>query len=490
MGFRGGKGEVASLLCFVAVVVLRGVGAPVVGDEEQERASPEAGKVSSSPLAPRTERADPLDGLEKYTGGFNITNKHYLSSTIFTGKYGYFIAILWLLCGLFYASRLIISSCFYNVGEREKQIVIFMTYLSSLLLFLVIIASAVALQGSSKFKSRAMMIRNIVVETTNNASGTIYTVTEAIESLQNDAQIRQDVEGFSLLKMTSKKLNDKASNIKGKVESTMNWVSKGLNLVNAVTVITVTLNLVSTISLLVLGIIRFHQTSQILIIICWLLTFSLWVLFGLYYFFGIFAGDICMALDEFSQNPEQSTLNTVFACSDRNSSQAILHDVGERIYDLIQQVNSNITLLRSSFSELEYICNPFSSPPEFDYQPESCSSDSIRIGDLPKIIEKFTCSGASTGVCRPGQFIPARIYNEVELYTNSIQDILDCYPVMKSLVDCQLLKDSLSQVLLHHCSPLKRYASTSWASMAALSTIMAVLVLTWASGFHQKPIED
>lgn len=50
------------------------------------------------------------------------------------------------------------------------------------------------------------------------------------------------------------------------------------------------------------------------------------------------------------------------------------------------QVNANISAAKSAdLPGLEYICSPFSGPPEYSYQPENCSSNTIKIGDIPQV---------------------------------------------------------------------------------------------------------
>lgn len=87
-----------------------------------------------------------------------------------------------------------------------------------------------ALGASSMFHSRAKTIKNIVVNATNNASGTIYTVTEAVENLQNATEFSQNVQGSSNIVSTSKKLNDDTRRIERKADRIMRWVGKGLNI--------------------------------------------------------------------------------------------------------------------------------------------------------------------------------------------------------------------------------------------------------------------
>ncbi|KAK8921576.1 hypothetical protein KSP39_PZI020019 [Platanthera zijinensis] len=499
MGLRRWR-AVALLMFVLEVLLLREAHAH--GDEElgrrwlvqSGRILVESGNISEFNLARRTQRIDPLDHLKKYKGGFNITNKHYWSSAVFTGKFGYVVGAAWLVGGLIYAAvRLISLICFSKKGgyERKRRNSFkrgsnFYLIFAVLFTLLAIIASGVALGGSSKFHSRAIKVKNVVVDTANNASGTIYTVTEAVEILQNDTQLSQNAEDSSSLELASKRLNDEARRIERKAERIMYWVSKGLNILNAVTIATVSLNIVAILALLVSGALRLPRVVRMLIILCWLLTFLLWVYFGLYYFFGKFAGDVCIALDEYKQNPENSTLSSILPCNDRGSAETTLYDVSERVHDLIQQVNSNITSLKPSFPELKYICNPFSGPPEYNYQAENCSSETITIGQIPQVIENFACSESDEGGCKPGEFIPAHVYDDVRLYTKSMQDILDSYPVMKSLINCQLVKDAFSIILFNQCQPLKKYVHMSWASLAVLSTFMVILVLLWESKAPQN----
>lgn len=44
----------------------------------------------------------------------------------------------------------------------------------------------------------------------------------------------------------------------------------------------------------------------------------------------------------------------------------------------------------------------------------------------------------------------------VEIYTTSIQSLLNVYPGMENLVECQTVKDAFSEIIIEHCKPLKR----------------------------------
>jgi len=49
-------------------------------------------------------------------------------------------------------------------------------------------------------------------------------------------------------------------------------------------------------------------------------------------------------------------------------------------------VNANISAMQAtSDMNLAHVCNPFSAPPNYLYQPENCPANTIRIGDIPKV---------------------------------------------------------------------------------------------------------
>lgn len=119
----------------------------------------------------------------------------------------------------------------------------------------------------------------------------------------------------------------------------------------------------------------------------------------------------------------------------------------------------NISELKSvssslKFKDLGLICNPFSKPPEFKYNPEICSTNSTsQTCNSAEILMNHTC------------------------FTASIQDLLNAFPGVERLANFQLLKDAFSDVLLKQCKPLCRYSNITWASLLILSVLMFLLLL-------------
>ncbi|KAK3022527.1 hypothetical protein RJ639_046743, partial [Escallonia herrerae] len=436
-----------------------------------------------------TVRVDPLDNLKKYRGGYDITNKHYWSSTIFTGIHGYVIGVLWLLCGLVYAGfHLATTFCCNGKNRKMKHrypcqmqilLAIFFTLLA-------ITGCGLVLGGNAKFRSRAQTVVDIIIDTANEASETIYNTTGAMKDMSiNLIATNGDGEASSFLTSTSERLDFQAADIQRQAKKNRDAIDKGLKIVYVVTTLIFSLNLVAVIAMSVSGVLNLRRSRKTFIVLCWLLTVLCWLFFGMYFFIDKFAGDTCTALEEFQQDPYNNSLSSILPCDELLSAKSVLSDVSAGVYNLVDEVNANLTN-RQADSYI-HICNPFSAPPDYNYQPENCPTNAIQIGDIPQVLKLITCIDSSNVTCNGGIAISNSDFEQVEAYTTSIQTLLNAYPGMDSLVECQTVKDAFSKILQKHCKPLKRGARMVWAGLVFLSTVMVALVLIWITeAYHEQ----
>jgi len=70
-------------------------------------------------------------------------------------------------------------------------------------------------------------------------------------------------------------------------------------------------------------------------------------------------------------------------------------------------------------------------------------------------------------------------YSLLETYTDIIQSILNLYPRMDRLIECQLVKDAFSQIILKHCKPLKKFSRMTWIGEMFLAVFMVFFLVTW-----------
>ncbi|KAJ4751569.1 envelope glycoprotein B [Rhynchospora pubera] len=491
MGWRR-RDEILVVLCFLIAVSCASCIEVVPYTTGSNRNLIESNSDSSSTvLSVRTERIDPFDHFKEYKGGYNITNSHYWTSTIFTGKYGYILAALWPIGGI----TLAISSIFFAKKKRTdtrteshfKKAQFWFIFMGILFLLLTIIASAVAITGSLRFHSSAQSIKRIISRTALEASGTLYNVTKAVESMQNLTSIYDGLANSSNLNSTAQSLSEEATNIQMKAEDSMRLVNRGINILELVTIVFVLMNLLAVLIFLVARPLKLKMVLSMIIFVCWIFTSLFWIYFGLYFFLAEFSGDTCLALDEYQLNPQNSSLGTILPCSD--SANTMLEDVGTGIHNLIDQVNAEISAVRSTdMPGLEYVCNPFSGPPEYLYQPDNCSSSTIKIGDIPQALRRYACLEIDEMDCTQAKYvISASEYGKIQVYTTSIQNILDVFPGMERLVNCQVVKDAFSEILLNECEPLNKNAHMTWAGMAVLSTFLMLFIIAWIlESLHER----
>ncbi|XP_028111720.1 uncharacterized protein LOC114310019 isoform X2 [Camellia sinensis] len=440
-----------------------------------------------------TVRVDPLNHFKKYRGGYDITNKHYWSSAIFTGIYGYAIGVLWLLCGLVNGGFLLATSfCCKNSNRKlkkkkgshcHKQCYPWPILLATFFTVLAIVATGLVLGGNAKFHSRAKKVVDIVINTANDASQTIYNTTGAMKDISTNLEVSNGSSSYTgLLTSTSQKLDSEAAVIQRQAKKNRHAINKGLKIVYILTVVIISFNLVAVLALSVFGILRLQRALYVFIVLCWLLTILCWFFFGVYFFIEKFEGDTCTALEDFQRDPYNSSLSSILPCNELLSAKSALSDVSAGIYNLVNEVNANIS---TSYQNIVQVCNPFSEPPEYQYQPNSCPSNTIKIGDIPRVLKTYTCSDANSGTCE-GVLISTNDFRTVEAYSNSIQTLLNAYPGMENLVQCQPVEEAFSEILQRHCKPLKRHTRMVWAALLFLSIIMVAVVLIWTVEAHYQ----
>ncbi|CAK9185957.1 unnamed protein product [Ilex paraguariensis] len=318
-------------------------------------------------------------------------------------------------------------------------------------------ASGLVLGGNAKFHSKAKTVLNIIIDTANEASDTIYNATGAMKNITTNLETTNGSVGAfglptstgfltstSFLASTSERLDSKATDIRRQAKKNRQAIDKGLSILYILTTVSISLNLIAVIAL---------------------------------------SGDTCPVLEDFQQDPYNNSLSSIVPCDELLPAKSILHNVSSKIYDLVNKVNRNISI---SYGNIVQVCNPFSAAPEYEYQPENCPPNAIQIGDIPRLLKMLTCPDSNNGTCNGGISISSVDIRTVEAYSTTIQQLLDVYPAMESLVECQMVKDAISEILHKHCKPLKKYVRMVWAAVVLLSVAMGALVIIWTADAHHE----
>ncbi|KAL2592055.1 hypothetical protein AAZV13_12G045800 [Glycine max] len=386
-----------------------------------------------------------------------------------------------MVCGFF---LLTIKFCCQSDGGRRTKKILSCNYMSCdfspiplaiSFMILIMVASVLVYVGSSKFHYQARTSVNVIIKIADDASEIIHNVTRALEDIQEnlvDSGISAEVS--ENLNSTAKKMDNAVDNIVKKTRKNKRTVNRAFKFVFIITIVIISLNLVAVPILSVFGVHMFWRAFYLFVILCWLMAVICWLIFGLYFFLENFSIDTCTVLCNFEENPYNNSLTSILPCDELRSAKAILPEVGAGISFLITKVNSN---LGPMFPNNVDLCNPFSAPPKYLYQPEFCPPNSIQIGDIPKVLKPYTCFGDSDENCGSDHLMNGGEYKVVEAYTSSTQNLLNMYPGMENLIGCKLVKDAFSQILFKHCKALNNFARMAWVAMVFLAVMMVFYVV-------------
>ncbi|KAL2328875.1 hypothetical protein Fmac_022302 [Flemingia macrophylla] len=434
-----------------------------------------------------TVRVDPYDNLEKYRGGFDITNVHYWTSVFFTGIFGYAIGGLWFLLGILCGLLCVINKfCCKSDGgaNTRKCLPCICNYktcnfspipLAISLIILIMVASVVVYVGSANFYYETRTSVKVIIKIADDASELIHNATTAIEHIQValvGSGISEDIS--TKINSTAAKLENAVDNIVDITTKNRGTLNKAFRVVLLITIVIVSLNLVAVPFLSVFGVKMFWKPFYLLVILCWLMTALCWLICGFYFFLANFSNDTCIVLSNFEENPYNNSLTSILPCNELRSAKSILHEVGARFSTLVNKVNAHLGNL---FPNHVTLCNPFTGPPEYSYQLEHCPPTSIQVGDIPKVLEPYTCFDDEK--CSSEDLLVGSQYRLIESYAIPIQTLLNMIPSMEQLIGCRLVKDAFSEVLHEHCKPLTKSAGMTWVGMVFLAAIMVFLIVLW-----------
>ncbi|KAL9229841.1 hypothetical protein vseg_005266 [Gypsophila vaccaria] len=454
-------------------------------------------------------RVDPLRHFKHYDGGYDLRNKHYWASAAFTGIHGYAMAGALLLCGLgcgiFMMTKYIILRTHGNSHTSSATTTnysdfsyYFLLFLLLLFTFLAMIATGFALMENQKTVHRTNKVKDTVLGAGNVARRTIHRVNKVIKSIQN-LLCPYDQSTCVLLNTTVYQLGSESHSIQqfmlknGHTIDQAIWVSYITNVVIMAT------NLLCLVGGLVLLLLHWHPGLLSIILVCWILAMACWAMTGLDFFLHTFAEDTCTALEDFVNNPLNSSLSSLLPCADALKSQSIVLQLSRTVHDFITQLNSNINIMTKElvFTEVNHvnnvlgnkqICDPFAGPPDYQYLEGKCPAHAIPIRDLPDILARFTCENETTSnsCTGRGKFLPRTAFLMAYAYIRSVESLIDIYPDLENLIHCSFVKDRISDVVSHQCKPYKSSTRLLWTSVICLSSIMVVLLSLWLAKAFQE----
>lgn len=126
------------------------------------------------------------------------------------------------------------------------------------------IASGLVLGGNARFHSRADTVVDIIIDTADGASNTIYNTTQAMKEMSADlGATDQGPDATRFLTSTSKSLDSRAADIDRQARKNRRAIEKGLRIVYIISTAVISVNLVAAICLSGMCAGCFNQSTRV-----------------------------------------------------------------------------------------------------------------------------------------------------------------------------------------------------------------------------------
>ncbi|XP_024380685.1 uncharacterized protein [Physcomitrium patens] len=448
------------------------------------------GLFTNKPLAVRSDRIDPTNKFRRYRDGYDVTSKNYWGSVVFTGVYGYGVAAAWLLLGL----ALALLACFRRCSRRPRSnkhhpsnYYLVPKLVVLLLSFIAIACIATLFALNHQTFSQTDKVKSTVLRAAIVATDTIHTVTSTLGRVQ-DVLEKYNIPGWKALNSTEAKLNTQADLVVDKINNNLRKFNRLIDAVKISLILVLSLSLVLVIGGLLAAFLGWSRIFFVFIMLGWILTACVWVMFGLLFASKNVASDTCLALNEFLQAPANTTLDEFLPCVDAETSNAALISVRENVGDVIELANSTVVTIQraSNFfgrgnGELLTLCNPIGGPPDYLYS-ETCPEGTLPISQLPAVLAPYVCmENMSNFDCfTDGRWVSSENNSTLYELSQGADDLLGTIPMLSRLANCSIVFDTFNNFVNQRCRPLNRALRSMWISILLLSIFFTLLTALWA----------
>ncbi|PPR93000.1 hypothetical protein GOBAR_AA27673 [Gossypium barbadense] len=388
-------------------------------------------EVTTSSLAlaaERTYRKDPLNGFKRYTGGWDIRERHYWASVAYTAVPLFAIAAIWFVG---FGLCLLLVCIFYFCCKRQPygySQIAYATSLVFLVLFTIaaILGCIVLYVGQDRFHS---------------------STTKTLQYVVNQAD------------MTS-----------------LQFVSR---------FIYATLLFVS-----VFSIFGMQLLVYILVILGWLLVTGTFILCGTFLVLHNVAADTCVAMHDWMQNPTAHTaLDDILPCVDNATTQETLlksREVTSQLVEVINTVITNVSNINFSpnfptmyFNQsgplVPVLCNPFSA----DLTERTCTAGELNADNATEVWRNYVCQVSPTGICTTTGRITPALYDQMTAAVNVGSALYNYAPFLVQLQDCTFVRETFTGVYVEHCPGLRRYSRWVYIGLVMVSTAVMLSLIFW-----------
>uniref|UniRef100_A0A5B7A766 Transmembrane protein n=2 Tax=Davidia involucrata TaxID=16924 RepID=A0A5B7A766_DAVIN len=444
--------------------------------------------------AERTHRKDPLDGFKRYTGGWNISERHYWASVGFTAAPLFVIAGVWFV--VFGMCLSLICLC-YCCCRREPYGYSRTAYAFSLIFLILfttaaIVGCVVLYTGQGKFHNSTTKTLQYVVTQANTTVEKLRNVSEylaaakliRVDQVFLPSNVQTDIDQIET------KINSSASTLSDRALDNSNDIQDLLDSVRLALIIIAAIMLVLTFLGFLFSIFGMQFLVYILVIIGWILVAGTFILCGIFLLLHNVTADTCVAMNQWVQNPTSHTaLDDILPCVDNATAQETLlrsKEVTSQLVNVINQVITNVSNINFSpnFVPLYYnqsgplmptLCNPFNS----DFTNRVCSAGEVDLSNATQVWQNYVCHVSRSGICTTtGRLTPA-FYNQMAAAVNVSYGLSHYGPFLVDLEDCTFVRQTFSDISRDHCPGLRRYSEWIYVGLVLVSAAVMLSLVFW-----------
>lgn len=447
-------------------------------------------------LAVRGDRRDPLNSFHKYRGGYDVKNKHYWASAIYTGVYGFAIGVAWLLLG----ALLTLLACFKlcccrreKTAEPRSSFYYWLPRILVLLLSLFAIGCIITLFiRNRQFHTQAFRVRDSISSSADEATGAVRNVSSTLSRV--DTLVRQyNIAGLNQIGTTVTSLNQQADKITNEVNSNIRTYNRLINGIEIALIVILAVALFLVVLGLIAAIAGWRTIFFLVILLGWLLTALVWILFGLFFAVNNITSDTCQAFGEYLQAPANTTLDDLLPCVDLNTASSASSLARQGVDNIILQANNVVTQIRQASAQvggnasLPNVCDPIGPAPTYTYTSQ-CPSGTVPIGQLPQVVQPYVCTvePLSNECLAAGRVVTPTQNRTIGDLSESGQSLVNIIPTVTSLTNCSFVYNTFNALVTERCSPAKQSLRNLWIPLLLLSIAMTLLSAAWILANHRN----
>ncbi|KAJ4896942.1 hypothetical protein Rs2_23736 [Raphanus sativus] len=491
------------LICILSSLLLVATTGVSIAEEERGTTSvikgrylaEESGENSSLILAAkRTKRKDPTEHFKLYTGGWNISNSHYLFSVAYTAVPFVVIAGVWFV--FFGLSLSLICFC-YCCCARQPYGYSRIAYALSLILLISFTIAAIVgcvflYTGQGKFHASTTDTLDYVVRQANFTSENLRNVSDYLSAAERVDVQSLVLPGDVLTKINDiqAKINSSATTLSVKTMENQDKIQNVLNHMRLALILIAAVMLFLAFIGFLLSIFGLQCLVYTLVILGWILVTGTFILCGVFLVLHNVVGDTCVAMDQWVQHPTAHTaLDDILPCVDNATARETLTQTKLVTYQLVNLLDSAInTMTNRNFPPrarplyynqsgplMPLLCNPFNA----DLSDHQCQPGEVHLSNATEVWKNYTCQIITVGTCSTQGRMTPKLYTQMIAAVNVSYGLYKYGPFLADLRGCDFVRSTFTDIERDHCPGLKRYTRWIYVGLVLVSTAVMLSLVFW-----------